>query len=134
MRQHPSRGVCTLSTTYRFSLVQSDCASYVARRLNSRQYIASCGGSSISNEISVFGSAPPPLRVSTGGEEAFTPQVRVISTGAESVNTDIDVLPAQLRRAMRAATNDADMSPAVIELSLVGGAGARGVRAEKEVV
>lgn len=62
------------------------------------------------------------------------PQVRVISTGADSVNTNIDVLPAQLRRAMRAATNDADMSPAVIELSLLQGAGARGVRAEKEVV
>lgn len=58
----------------------------------------------------------------------------MVSTGAESVNTDIDVLPAQLRRAMRAATNDADMSPAVIELSLVEGARACGVHAEKEVV
>ncbi|EIW53736.1 uncharacterized protein TRAVEDRAFT_52859 [Trametes versicolor FP-101664 SS1] len=89
------------------------CANTLLVALNSRQYIASCGGSSVSNEISVFGSAPPPLPGSTGGEEAFTPQ---------------------LRRAMRAATNDADMSPAVIELSLVAGAGARGVRAEKEVV
>ncbi|KAL1939528.1 hypothetical protein VTO73DRAFT_9839 [Trametes versicolor] len=89
------------------------CANTLLVALNSRQYIASCGGSSVSNEISVFGSAPPPLPGSTGGEEAFTPQ---------------------LRRAMRAATNDADMSPAVIELSLVAGAGTRGVRAEKEVV
>lgn len=92
MRQHPSRGICTLSTAYRFSLVQSDFDSYAAHRLNSRQYIASCGGSSISNEIPIFGSAPPPLPGSTGGEEAYTPQVRVISAGAESVNTDIDVL------------------------------------------
>lgn len=85
--------------------------------------------------MSVFGSALPPFLGSTGGEEAYTPQVIVMSTGAESVNTDIDFLPVQLRRAMRAATNDAEMAPAVIELSLVEGlAGARGVRAEKEVV
>lgn len=35
---------------------------------------------------------------------------------------------------MRDATNDADMAPAVIELSFVESAVARGVRAGKEVV
>ncbi|EIW53739.1 uncharacterized protein TRAVEDRAFT_74891 [Trametes versicolor FP-101664 SS1] len=80
--------------------------------LNSRQYIASCGGSNVSDEISAFGFAPAPVG-STSSGDAYTPQPR---------------------RAMRDATNDADMAPAVIELNFVESAVARGVRAGKEVV